>query len=268
MTNTEYGIIGTEKSFKERRLIAVPHRNKLLIAGCFGPNKYGRNLELMSSGEFPCLPEYSQIRFRPATTSESISIAAYDFGEICKPQIFDYIKLQAGRIVRTQEGVFANPPKDEQGNPVTNEDKLKSLLNNAEKVNGIYLSDNDFGFAPYETFEHGTQKSEVFAQGGLARLLEHTYEKSAENLKKISSKEFYPKGVRVLFFNPAIDPVNVLLSKTVDLYSGRSIRYSLGYTGGHGGYLIVRPGFLAGGRLIGGYAFGVLDESSESPLRH
>jgi len=65
---------------------------------------------------------------------------------------------------------------------------LNQLLNGAEKVNGIYLLDNRIGFAPYDSFETGVQDADTFAQGGLARALEYTTEKTAPKLLEIASR--------------------------------------------------------------------------------
>ena len=45
------------------------------------------------------------ITFREPTTAESILIASYDLDNRTRSRIFSKIWLQAGRIVRTSEGV-------------------------------------------------------------------------------------------------------------------------------------------------------------------
>ena len=193
-----------------------------------------------------------KISFREPTTAESISAAAYDF-EKTKKEIFDPRWLQLGRIVRTSEGVFANPPEDAERNPVISEQVLKSHLNGAEKINGIWLyngqDSRDFGFAPYESFTRGAQDCETFSQGGLARLFEHTKEKIAGNLKEISSPKFYRRGVDVWGFDEVKEPT----LRVAGLNSNRGLG---------GDRLCVYGGNWIDGR--GGVAFGVLQETSEA----
>ncbi len=255
MAETEYGIIEPKTEFPVRKLLVVPHRDGNLTVSypAFGPGYFRANInEMQKSYSHPRTGE--RISFREPTTAESISAAAFKFGELAKPQILDPILLQLGYIVRTSEGVFANPPKDAQGNVVTDEQTLKLLLeggfvndvfyDTAKKVNGIYIADNDFGFAPYGTFSQGVQDSGDFAESGLARLLEHTKEKTAENLGKIASPEFYERGVNVFGFDGVKEP----LLRVAGLVSGR---------------------VFADGRLVvygdvrddfrDSYAFGVLD---------
>ena len=197
----------------------------------------------MRETEFYHSDELPRLRFRPATTSESVSAADYRFEELAKLEIFDPSWLQLGWIVRTSEGVFVNPPRDTNGNPITNEAELKAYLDNCRKVNGIYLGDNDFGFAPYGTFEKGVQESGVFAEGGLARVLEHSDEKTAPKLRDISSSKNYSRGINVYGFDPVDEPV----LRVSALYSGRDFDGGLYVNGndhGDGSY---------------GYAFGVKD---------
>ena len=209
-TKTKYGPIEPAKPrFEPRGLLIIPHRNEPLTVSSFRPNIYLNNLQEMQ-GNFSCLPEYPQVSFRPATTSESISAAVYEFEKRAKPQILDAQWLQLGWGVKTSEGVFVNPPKYSQGNPIINEKTLKSLLDKAKEVNGIYLADNDFGFAPYETFKQGYQDSVDFAEGGLARVLEHTEDKTSENLRNISSPQFYVNGVHVWGFSSVKEPVLIV----------------------------------------------------------
>ena len=83
----------------------------------FGPNYFNANIEEMSK-------QYSHpktgeiISLREPTTAESILVAAYDFSNKAKPEIFDLRWLQAGRIVRAPEWVVVNPPRDANGNPI------------------------------------------------------------------------------------------------------------------------------------------------------
>jgi len=245
MAKTKYGVIKIKQpEFSPIELLVVPHREDMdLTVACFGLNTYATNLKKME--EFYFHPQTGEkISFREPTTSESISASAYNFDGIAKPQIFDSKWLQAGRMVITSEGVYVNPPKDEQGNPITDVITLKSFLDKSKKVNGIYLCENDFGFASYETFKKGVQESGDFAESGLARILEHTKEKTAEKLKKISSKKNYPIGVNVCRF----DSVNKPILGVAGLFSGRGLDVRLlGFDGNDwlGDYL--------------GYAFGVLN---------
>ena len=238
MENTEYGIMEVEKrsSLPETKLLRVPHKTGNLVVRypAFGPDTYKNNLAKMGERYFHSA-EISDISFRSATTSESISGAAYKFGEMAKKQIFNPNCLQVGPIVRTSEGVFANTKE-------VDESVLKSLLNKCEKVNGIWLyQDNepeliDFAYTEYETFKNGFQDSRDFSESGLARLLEHTCESSAPNLREISSAENYPNGVKVFGFDSVKEPV----LRVAGLYS-------------YGSGLRVDGGLGDGG----GYAFGV-----------
>jgi len=253
MTETQYGIIeGKQPEFLVRKLLRVPHKNKDLIVAypAFGPNYFSKNVEEMQKPySHPITGE--RIYFREPTTSESISAASYDFENEAKPKIFDQRRhqrwLQAGRIVRTSEGVFVNPPKDEKGNSITDEKSLKSYLNKAKKVNGIYLHEKDFGFAPYESFKRGVQDCDTFADGGLARILEHTGEKTARNLRAIASPKFYKKGVNIWRFDDVEEPT----LRVVSLYSSRGL--DSGWLG--------LDGYCRGGDY-GGYVSGVVNSEA------
>ena len=240
---TKYGIIEqVGPQFPVRKLLVVRHRGGDLTVSypAFGPNTYKGNLEEMSK-DYSHPQTGERISFREPTTAESISAAAYEFENLAKPEIFDSRWLQAGYIVRTQDGVFTNTK-------ITDEDSLKKLLDKAEKVNGIYLIDDKMAFAPYETFKQGMQDCDTFSHGGLARALEHTQEKVATNLREIASPKFYKRGVNVWSFDSVKEPVLRIAS----LDSDRGLdRDGLGI-GGYGGYE---------GR--GGYAFGVLKKSAE-----
>ena len=251
MAKEQYGIITAKKpEFPQRALLRVPNReDKLFVAyPAFGPDAYEGNLKTMSRNySYPKTKKI--ISFREPTTSESISAAAYDFENIAKPQIFDSKELQVWRIVKTSEGVFANPPKDAQGNPIIDEQILKSYLNKSMEVNGIWLYNGedarDFGFAPYETFTEGKQDCDDFCKDGLARVLEHTSEKQAKNLREIVSSKNYPHGVDIWGF----DEVKKPFLRVVDLNSGfGSKRLLVCSSSGKGG---------------GSYAFGVLNEEKK-----
>lgn len=256
MTNEQHGIIETEKPKAQPiNLLRVPYANDSLLVSypAFGPNTYTTNLTKMQktySHNSKNL-HFGEFSFSEPTTAESISAAAHDFENLAKPKIFDNNWLQAGRIVRTSEGVFVNPPKDEQGNPLCDEAKLKKLLDGAQKVNGIYIVKNpalrDFGFAPYKTFKQGVQKAGDFIEGGLARVLEHSTGK-AEKLGVVASPQFYRRGVDVLEFGPAEEPI----LRVAGFYSGR-------YFGS--GRLDV-DGYWGGGYC--GCAFGVFRGAGEA----
>ena len=208
-TKTKYGIRKAEErnQLREIDLMVVPHQGKDLSVALFGPNTYKKNRETMSK-QYWHSNSQPNISFKPATTSESISAVAYDFGNEAKPKIFDPKWLQAGYIVRTQDGVFTNTQ-------ITDEKELKQLLNGAKKVNGIYLLNNKIGFAPYKTFERGVQDCDTFVRGGLARVLEHSEKDVAENLRTIASSKFYPKGIHVFGLNEVKEPI----LKVAGLYS-------------------------------------------------
>ena len=208
MTESQYGITKATPFFPVRDLLRVPHRGGILVVSwpAFGSDTYSNNLKEMS-GNYSHSTDLPKISFREPTTSESISVAAYKFSKLVKPEIFDSRWFQAGCIVRTSEGVFVNPPKNPKGKPIKDEQVLKQYLKDAKKVNGIYLLDNDFGFAPYEKFKTGVQDAGDFAEGGLARVLEHTPAKKAENLGEILSKKNYKLGVNVWGFKPVSEPV-------------------------------------------------------------
>ena len=192
MAEEEYGIIEEAQSkFPVRSLLRVPHQGAPIIVSrnAFGTNWFKDNVAEMRSSY--CYPNTREvISFREPTTSESFSAAAYNFNDFAKPEIFGPGWFQAGRIVRASEGVFVNPPKDKKGNPIIDGKTLKTYLQGIKpiKVNKgkVYIVPNrkgmkDFGYAEYDSFKQGAQESATFAQGGLARILEHT-EETALNL--------------------------------------------------------------------------------------
>ena len=163
-------------------------------------------------------------------------------------------QIQLGKIVRTSEGVYTNPPKDAQGNFTNDEKTLKGLLNKCKKVNGIYLSDNDFGFAPYETFEQGTKDCDAFVKGGLARLLEHTKDKEAKNLRKIVSPKPFNREVNVWGF----EEIKPSFRRVVSLGSYKNFGYHrLDIFGGW-------TNSDCWGGSYDGHVFGVLNETGKA----
>ena len=256
MEKVEYGIKEATPSLPDRALLVVPHKDKVLTVSypAFGPNTYSGNLAEMQK-RYSHSEDLPNISFRELTTSESISAVAYKFAERAKPEIFDPRWFQAGRIARTSKGVFANLPKDAQGNPILDEKVLNSYLDKAEKVkvgNGhIYLGENDFGFAEYETFEQKVQDCDTFAESGLARVLEHTKGR-AEKLREIASPKLYKRGVNIWGF----DSVSESVLRVARLNSGRVIDSGRLYVDGYnwGNY--------------GGYAFGGLVSGEASTQKN
>jgi len=220
MTDTQYGIRKATPVLPVRDLLVIPHKTGELVVShpAFGSNTYANNLAEMQR-VYTHSAEHPRITFREPTTSESISACAYDFKTLAKPEILNPRWLQIGRIVRTSEGVYANPPKDAQGNPIVDEKELKQLLKRKKKVNGIYLLDNNLAFIPYESFTTGVQDTDTFARSGLARGLEYVAEAETFNLKLISSKENYPRGVNVWGFDSVDKPV----LRVAGLFSGRNV---------------------------------------------
>ena len=214
----EYGLIKkTKPPFPVKELIRVPHKKGGLISGLFGKNSFHNNVdELIKTYSHPLTEE--PIFFREPTTAESISFAAYEFGSKgdvdAKRDIFDPAWLQLGRIIRNSEGVFTNIT-------IKDDDQLKELLGSAEKINGIWIIDENTAFAPYETFNHGVQDYKDFARGGLAKSLEHTRGKFAPKLRKMASPKNYKEGVNVFGFNPTKKPIQKVAGLISDGDGGR-----------------------------------------------
>ena len=243
-TKSQYGIAKAKQTLPVRSLLRVPHNGGVLVASfpAFGPDTYRDNLANVQRRYFhsEALPE---ITFREPTTSESISLASYNFGTMAKPQIFDPRWLQAGRIVRTSEGVFTNTTE-------TNPSALSNMLSKAKKVNGLYIVDDTVAYAPYESFEMGSQDAGKFVEGGLARALEHTRGRKAERLAVISSPKFYHLGVNVEGFELVDQPV----TNVVSLYSLRYVDCGrLGVSGSWDDY-------------DHGFAFGVRRDAGEASV--
>lgn len=231
--------------FPVRDLLKISGDRDLIVSLLvFGPNIYSDNLgEMQKTYSHPITGE--RITFREPATSESISAAVYYVADTKQKILNPALMLQLGRVVRTSEGVYTNPPKDKQGNPITDEKTLKSLLDKAK--NGIYLCENYFGFAPNETFEQGVQDCDTFVEGGLARLFEHTEEKTAKNLRTIASR-FYKGRVNVWGFDKVNEPVLRVVSL---VYYRDLVSNGLGVIGDWNDY-------------DDGYAFGVLNETGEA----
>jgi hypothetical protein len=202
MENIQYKIIETPPT---RKLLKISgDRNFISSLDAFEQDTYFKNIEEMQRTYYH--PQtLKKISFREPTTAESILVASYDFKPRIKEKILKRRWLQLGRMVRTPEGIFVNPPKD-GGATITDEKILKSYLNGVKPIKAgkgkIYIVPNsrnlkDFGFAPYETFKIDNQDNDVFLRGGLARVLEHTTEKKAKNFGIIISPEFNKKGITV-----------------------------------------------------------------------
>lgn len=252
---TKYSVIQEKQAeHPVRRLIRFSgDRNFIASLSAFGPGTYEDNqAEMQKKYSHPKTGEI--ISFKPATTAETILINTYDFENRAKPEILDPKWLQVGRIVRTSEGVFVNPPNFVL---YPDEKTLKCYLNGVKpiKVNKgqIYIVPNsislkDFGFASYETFTRGVQDCDTFAHSGLARILEHTKEKIAENLKEIASPKFYKRGVNVWGFDDVKEPILSIMG----LGSSRDLGVKLDVIGNSWSV------------YLGSYASGVLDSSKAS----
>lgn len=243
MAETKYEMLQAEKpKAPPIDLVRISgDRNLTASSEAFGPKSFNSNVaEMQKQYSHPQTGEV--ITLREPTTVDSIFAASYDFANRAKPRIFDPSGLQAGRVLKTKEGVFVNVPRDSQGKPIIDEQILKSFLKANKKVNGIYLMNNDFGFVPYETFEQGVQEAGKFIEGGLARGLEHS--QLPKHLKKIASEENYPNGVTVWGF----DPVNEPALRVASL----------------GSAWVSRRLYVLGGNWLDsyyGFAFGVLDRA-------
>jgi len=209
----EYGVIEEKQAqpkFPVRSLLRVPHQGASLIVtrNHFGPDYFEDNVAEMQKSY--CYPDtWEIISFREPTTSETISAIVYQFTKLAKPEVLDPHWLQAGKAFKASEWVVVNPPRDRQGNLITDERTLKGFLNDVTKVNGIYRLSNgkldgvkDCSFVPYESFARGVQSGADFARSGLARGLEYADGEKAQNLEVISAGENYPKGVNVRGFEP------------------------------------------------------------------
>ena len=218
----------------ETDILQFYHRGKISTARwpAFGPGSYVDNIGAMRQ-QFYHSNKFPDISFRPATTSESISITYDNLADV-EEKILDPRWLQLGYHVLTSELVFFNPPKDFQGNPIIDKNVLKNLLNDCRKAYGIYLGNNDFSAAPYESFRQGFQESREFAESGLARALEHTDEKKAPLLEEISSKKHYSRDVKIFGYDAVKKPV----LRVFALGSDRSLDGRLYIVGDYvGGYM-------------------------------
>jgi len=228
MEGEKYGVIESGKNdsfqYKSIGLLKVPHKGKALFSSYpyFGLRDSVENLGRMKE-PYPHPETGEKISFREPTTSESVSIISYNSGSLEEKKALAMRNINLGRILRASEGVYVNPPKDKEGNFLTDEKTLKSFFKSENKNNGIYLLDNDFGFAPYETFKQGEQNYLTFIEGGLARLLEHTDEKKAKNFERIVSKSLLETSADVRRFDASKEPA--LKFAKFDLYTHAGLIY-------------------------------------------
>ena len=215
----------------------VQYNGKTLDVALFGPNAYGPNREKMQERYFHS-DALSNITFRPLSTTESLAVASHDFSNLAKPHIFNPRWLQAGYILRTQEGVWVNPVEDAEGKILMDAKELEKRLD--KKVNGIYLLEGDTSFVPYDSFERGVQEHETFLEGGLARGLMHTTDKKATILAPIANNTEYPRKVDVWGFDSVKEPALRVVSLDSGSLGGRL------YVGGDGWYDF-NDGFAFGG---------------------
>ncbi|MDO8460330.1 MAG: hypothetical protein Q7S74_04430 [Nanoarchaeota archaeon] len=214
MTEQQYKIMRANP-LPTKTLAEIPYRNKTLTVAfpAFGPNYFSKNIKNMQGVYFHPKTR-KKISFREPTTAESIAVASFAFKNMKRAPEFVYVKkeifnpkwLQIGRILKTSEGIYVNPPKSEKGEVLTDDRKLKEYLTQKAKKNNIYLMENDFAFAPYESFKHDVQDSGDFVEGGLARALEYTKEKKAKMLEAIVNPKVFNLGVNVFGFEQVKEP--------------------------------------------------------------
>ena len=254
---TEYGIKQAKPSLPSRDLIVVPHKKGDLVLAypAFGANTYSNNIEEMQQ-VYAHSTEIPTVQFRPATTAEHLSIvcpdvkthpelAEFAFEKYAQPKIFNPRWLQAGRIVRAQDGVYINPTGVVKPGEV-DEAVLKQLRDHSDKVNGIWLGNNDFAFVPYESFKQGVQDAREFAEGGLARGLEHTEGNVAPKLQEMALT--YKDGVNVICYK-SDKPISRIACLNSDTSMGKCrLRVDCG-----GWY-----------NSLQGYVFGVLEQQAEA----
>src|SRR3989344_8536896 len=107
----KYGLIKAEQVLPQVDLIRVVHRGRPLIVSVFGPSTFDENVKSMSQ-KYANSRQFPVVTFREPTTTESISAAAYEFGsrgqvDAKRDMLTNSRWLQAGRIIRTSEGVYA-----------------------------------------------------------------------------------------------------------------------------------------------------------------
>jgi len=238
----KYGLIAEKKQVRQEQpellpvldLVRVRHQGKSLIVSrnAFGPAPFSENVAKMSANY--CYPNTRRvITLRESTTSESISAAHYNFDRWAKPEIFDRNELQAGWVIKTLEGVYLNPPKDTDGKPIRDEKVLRSLRDRSLKLkDGVFVLENgrvrgvrDFGYASYESFAGGIQETGTFVEGGLARVLEHTFGKKAKKLWEIASNNDYTEVNVFGFGTSELGEAGEPIARVVRLYSGVKVSW-------------------------------------------
>lgn len=218
----EHGIVRRYNTEKLADLDIAPkiHNGKTIYAAKFKSHDYMTcGNEMDECWQLP-LVFPMEAAFRPATTSESISIVASDF----IMEADNSSPLIAGEYVAVMgEGLYINPPNvyglsryDLRDHPWDAEDFLKTLhalKDKAKKINEIYLGENDFAFVPINL-----PRKQEFIESPLARALEHT-EGDAINLGKIANG-FENKNVVVGVFSYGEERKGTLKFGTVALSKG------------------------------------------------
>jgi len=197
-------------------LMLRPHKGKnVRIAEFYG--SYFRTISEMEK-HYRHSRYFSDITFTSMTTPESLEHTVFDWD--LAQHLFSTERVNLGIYVRTGEGVYINPGKtitkfetETGGEPKLQLDMegLTNLRDKAEKINGIYLGEDDFAFAPWESFKSSQSwndclEAKEFAEGGLARAIEHTSEKIAPTLFKIVSSCQYKK-ILMEYWNAPKKPV-------------------------------------------------------------
>ena len=246
MTN-KHGIVEARR-VQDIDLLLAAHNGKDLAFAKFGTDYYSKNVVAMSQHyrHFSSFGSFHNLTFRPATTSESISAVAPIF-EFERKQMNSFRALQVGMVVKTDEGVYINPPLGANYNKTPRsglrqlmdwfsgveelpaDALLKQLRDKAKSCNGIRLGENDFAFVPYEALIEGKQDAGEFAESGLARGLEHTESRHAPIL---TSMVLAYDGVDVDYFHcPGFDTVLIYpYEKRLHILGGSALRRN----GAHG----------------------------------
>lgn len=243
-------LLGIRKAQKRKMLPdadlfpQVKYRGRKIDARAFGSGSYNQNLTDMQKRYFHS-DNLPNVIFKPLTTAESLAVTSYNFKNLAKPKIFNE-SLQAGLALRVSDGIWINPLRDAEGTIIMNNQELKKHLDNADKVNGIYLFSGDTSFVPYDSFEQGEQGHEKFLEGGLGRGLVHTSNKKVTTLSKIANDTEYSFGVNIVMFDSV--GVSKPLVRVVSFYS---LKY-------HNEYKLVVDCYSYDEHSKCGYAFGGL----------
>ena len=121
-------------------LSIIERGGKPLLFHRFGSRTYEGNISKMQQTKYRSA-EFPEIAFSPATTSQSIDLAAEDPNKT-KLEVLDPRWLQLGPYVRASKGVFLNPPRDREGNLIIDESALEQFLHDNQLADGIYLVPN------------------------------------------------------------------------------------------------------------------------------